>query len=338
MRHLLPRGRLAALGLALGAAWSVPATAQPAPSEASIRAHVATATRTAGPDLQRLLSLCKPAAPERLSIEQLNKRLAEDINRPAPPPGKAFDNLYYVGGDWSAAWALKTSDGIILLDALNNGDEVASLVDGGLRKLGMAPEDIRYVLISHGHGDHYGGAQYLVDKYHPRLVMSATDWKLGNPPPVQRPLRGPFPQQVPGRDLAVKDGDSFTLGNTTVTLYETPGHTLGTLTAVFDVKASGKTHHAMLWGGTSFNFGKVIPQLDMYIAATARMRTLAKQRNITVLLSNHSSFDGAIPNLEAMRRSPRGPNPFVMGNKAVVRALTVMNECAQAQRDRFLLN
>ena len=128
----------------------------------------------------------------------------------------------------------------------------------------------------------------------------------------------------------------MTLGDTTVTLYLTPGHTLGTISPVFDVRWRGQTHRVVEWGGTGFNFGADLGRLDAYIASTERMRKLAGEQKIDVLISNHSGFDEAPAKLDALRKAPRSPtNPFVLGVPTVERALTVMNECAQAQRDRF---
>jgi metallo-beta-lactamase class B len=68
------------------------------------------------------------------------------------------------------------------------------------------------------------------------------------------------------------------------------------------------------------------------------MGTVAKDQKIEVFLSNHSGYDGALPKLAALRQQPPvQPNPFVIGNEAVLRGLMVMNECARAQRDRFSL-
>jgi hypothetical protein len=38
---------------------------------------------------------------------------------------------------------------------------------------------------THAHGDHYGGANYLVEKYHPRVVMSVADWRELEKPVLQ---------------------------------------------------------------------------------------------------------------------------------------------------------
>lgn len=312
------------------------AASQP-PSDATVAAHVAAATQTAGADLGALLTLCKPAADARPQQAELDRSLTALINKPAPPPGKAFDNLYFVGADWVSAWAIKTSDGIILVDALNNQVEAAALIEGGMRKLGLDPAQIKYVLVTHGHGDHYGGAPYLAQKYNARVVMSEADWTMTETKlEFATPIWGAPPKRGP-RDISVKDGDRLTLGDTTLTLYVTPGHTMGTVSPVFDVNEGGRTHRAMLWGGTGFNFGKDVPRLNSYVDATRRMGTVVSAQKIDVMLSNHSNFDGSQGKLAALRQQPTRNNPFVMGTPTVERALNVMGECAQAQRDRFAM-
>ncbi|MBI3369759.1 MAG: MBL fold metallo-hydrolase [Burkholderiales bacterium] len=255
--------------------------------------------------------------------------------RPAPAPGKAFDNLSYVGSAWVSAWALNTSDGILLIDALNNEAEASTLIDGGLRQLGLDPARIKQVIVTHAHGDHYGGATYLKSRYQTRIVMSEADWKMSE---TQLEFAIPMWLPPPKRDVALNDGDSVVLGDTSVTLYQTPGHTMGTLTPVFELRDGARTHRAMVWGGTAFNFGKDLPRLDAYIAATQRMARLAGDRQIDVLLSNHPGYDNTVAKLAQLKtRGANDAHPFVMGVANVQRALGVMGECAQAQRDRFLL-
>ena len=334
--HFLKTAALAAVAaLAQGCAQMPSSPASQAPTDATVAAHVAAARRAAGSDLGAMLTLCKPAPDARPQQAELDRSLTALINKPAPPPGKAFDNLYFVGADWVSAWAVKTSDGIILIDALNNQAEAAALIEGGMRRLGLDPAQIKNVLVTHGHGDHYGGAPYLAQKYRARVVMSEADWTMTE---TRLEFATPIWGAPPKRDIAVKDGDRLTLGDTTLTLYVTPGHTAGTISPVFDVSEGGRRHRAMLWGGTGFNFGKDVPRLDSYIDATRRMGTLVSAQKVDVMVSNHSNFDGSQAKLAALRQQPAvQPNPFVMGTPMVERALTVMNECAQAQRDRFAM-
>jgi len=306
----------------------------PPPSESTVKAHVDAATQAAGSDLAALMVLCRPAPAARPPQEESDRSIARLIAQPAPLPGRAFDNLYYIGAKWASAWAITTSKGIVLLDALNNDMEAETLIDAGLRKQGLNPAELHYIVVSHGHGDHYGGANWLTQRYPARVVMSEADWTMME---TKLEFATPLWGAPPKRDLAVGDGAALTLGDTTLRLYLTPGHTKGTLSAVFDVKGGGQTHRALLWGGTAFNFGKDLERLNMYIAATERMRKLAGEQNIDVMISNHSGYDLSIEKLQQLRDQPGGTNPFVIGTPAVQRALTVMGECAMAQRDRFKL-
>jgi metallo-beta-lactamase class B len=308
----------------------------PPPSEATVAAHVAEARRLAGDDLKPLLGLCNPAPAIRPDQASIDKLLAAVVAQPAPDPGRIFDNLYYVGAAWVSAWAIRTSQGIILIDALNNGDEARRVIDDGLRKVGLDPADLRWVVVTHAHGDHYGGLEHLVPRYRPGVVMSEADWRQAEGRlEFDSPLWGRPPKFDAARDRKAIDGGRLVLGDTAVTFYVTPGHTEGTLSLVFDVGVGGRPHRALLWGGTAFNFGKDVPRLESYIAATRRMAGVAEKDKVDVMLSNHPSFDDSLAKMDDMRRGTGGRHPFVIGNDAVLRGLGVMNACAQAQRDRF---
>jgi metallo-beta-lactamase class B len=310
-----------------------------APSDATVAAHVAEAQRLAGSDLKPLLVLCKPAPAKRAPQAAIDQRIGAEMARAAPPPGKAFDNLYYVGAAWVSAWAIRTQDGIILIDALNNNDEAAALVDGGLRKLGLDPAQIKYVVVTHAHGDHYGGATHFVEKYKSRVVASEVDWQqMEKGVEVNSSHWGPVPRREVSRGVSLDEGGKLTLGGETLTAHITPGHTHGTLTPTFDVTSGGKKHRVLLWGGTAFNFGDDLSRLDTYIEATERMAKLAEAQGIDVMLSNHAGYDESLSKLEKMRaQGSMEPNPFVIGTPAVARGLRAMGECAKAQRDRFAM-
>src|SRR4051812_11750066 len=189
-------------------------TPRPAASPASVASHVADAQRLAGQDLKALLTLCEPAPPARAAQAAIDKSVTQQIARTPPEPGRAFDNLYYVGAAWVSAWALKTSDGVILIDALNNEKEAAAVLESGMRKVGLDPAQVKYVLVTHAHGDHYGGASYLVQKHRTRVAMSDADWAVARvKPEVDSSAWGPMPKV----DTVLKQGESLALGDTRVT-------------------------------------------------------------------------------------------------------------------------
>ena len=163
---------------------------------------------------------------------------------------------------------------------MDNSDEAEHYIEGGLRKLGLDPADIKYVIVSHAHGDHYGGADYLKQKFNPRIVMSEIDWKVFEETqrdPLFGSKRNPLFGEPPKRDMAVNDGDTITLGDTTFKLYVIPGHTLGTLATVFTVHDHGEAHRAVAWGGTAYNFGPLPDRLQIYSDTTVKYRDVLKQ-------------------------------------------------------------
>ncbi|MBI0534317.1 MBL fold metallo-hydrolase [Roseomonas sp. KE2513] len=324
------RRRFLALGCACCAALALPALPAGAAVPPAVQRHLDLAKEAAGNDLGAYLrlgntALTPPAAP------QVN--LGPLINQPVPPPGQAFDNLFYVGARWVSAWIIRTSDGLILIDALNNDDEAERVIGGGMRRLGLDPAQIRYLVITHGHGDHYGGAGWVKRVASPKIVASETDWTM-----MATKLEFDAPEwgRPPQRDVAVNDGDRITLGDTAVEVLVTPGHTRGTISLLFTVRQGGQEHRALLWGGTAFNFGAQpdrMERLQGYIDATARLRDIARQRNVDVFISNHAGYDEAITKLAAMPSA--GRNPFVIGADTTARALTVMHECARATMEAW---
>jgi metallo-beta-lactamase class B len=236
-------------------------------------------------------------------------------------PVKVFDNLYFVGMTEFATWAITTSDGIIVIDPVFDYSVEAEVVDG-LRKLGFDPADIRYVLVSHGHGDHAGGAKFLQEEFGARVLLGAADWDL---------LDEQNPSWKPRRDIEVVDGQKLTLGDTTLELYLTPGHTYGTISTLLPVRDGGSRHVAALWGGTLFNFGPDPKRVEAYAESASRFGDIAARAGADVLLSNHTDYDGSKQKIPALaRRRPGDPHPYVVGADSVERYLTVAHECALA--------
>lgn len=297
---------------------------------AGVTEHIALATKAAKTDLLGPLALCKTATPaDGPGFMDMYKSL---VKQPPLQPMQVMDELYFLGNAWTTAWALKTSDGLIIIDALDNTDEAKQYIEGGLQKLGLNPADIKYVVVSHAHGDHYGGANYLKEKFGAHVVMSDIDWAVFDDPKFD-PKRIPLFDPPPKRDVVVKDGETLKLGSTTLTFHLIPGHTLGTLATVFTVHDHGEAHNAVAWGGTAYNFGPLSDRLKIYADTTEKYHDILKTENVDIFLSNHVTFDAAVAKMEALKeRKPGDPNPFVVGQDAVQRFLTVLGECALATK------
>lgn len=236
-------------------------------------------------------------------------------------PVKVFDNLYFLGQTEFSVWAITTSQGIILLDAIFDYS-IEDEVVGGMKKLGLDPAQIKYVMVSHGHLDHAGGAKFLQEKFGARLLMSAADYDL---------LDRDNPTWKPKRDMVVTDGQRLTLGDTTVTFYVTPGHTEGTVSTIFPVRDGNQRHVVAEWGGTLFNFGPIRPRLQAYAASAERFKQIAAKAGADVIISNHTIYDGSKTKLPAvLARRPGQPHPYVVGPQVVQNYLTTVGECAQA--------
>ena len=302
-------------------------------AQTDVDTHVMAAQTAAGTDFAGTLSvLCiQPSDGSDPGVAQR----AANAGKPRPipardtwyaEPAQVFDNVYWLGTKFHSAWAIKTSAGIILIDTMFNY-AVEDEIVGGLKKLGLNPADIKYVIISHAHGDHDQGSKLLQDRYGARVIMGAPDWdatmKATN-------MAG----GVPKRDMDAGDGQKLTLGDTTITILQTPGHTLGTLSYLIPIKDKGKTLTAAYSGGMGFNFPRSPERFDTYIASAEKMRLAAKAAGASIVFSNHSMYDHAWTRSRVARK-PGEDSPFVIGAEAVDRYFTVLRECAVAGKLRL---
>jgi metallo-beta-lactamase class B len=289
-------------------------------SEAAM-AHVDAAREVAGEHAGMVDRLCPRPGPRPAGATRPPARAVPSRDEWHAEPVRVFDNLLFVGMTEFSTWAVTTSDGIIVIDPIFDYSVEDEVVDG-LRKLGLDPADIRYVLVSHGHYDHAGGAKYLQDRFGARVLLADADWNL---------LEQNGADWIPRRDIEVVDGQKLTLGDTTLEMYLTPGHTNGTISTLIPVRDGSQPHVAALWGGTLFNFGPDAARFSAYAASADRFREIAMRAGADVLLSNHTDYDGSKDKLPALaNRSAGGPHPYVVGTDSVRRYLTVAHECGRA--------
>lgn len=300
------------------------ASPAPKPDNAQSLAHIDAARKLAGNDaflLNPYNFFCVPA----------NTR-ANNPNAPELDPVKLFDDVYAVGNSETTVYAVVTSDGILLIDS-GYTDRVESVVVAGLQKLGLDPARVKYILLGHGHADHFGGARYFQDRYATRIGTTAADWDLIQPPnpaPNQNPNAN---QARPKKDLILTEGQPLKFGGLTVTPVAIPGHTPGALAYIFPVKDKGKIRMAGLFGGTVLTLDRLTTDaLKQYTASIARYLETAKKMNVEVELQNHPIFDGMPDRLARLKTMKSGDaNPFITGTDRYLKMWNIVSQCVQAE-------
>ena len=256
-----------------------------------------------------------------------------NYNTPGPPvePMKVFDNLYEIPSSTrqqTTVWAITTRDGIILLDS---GDHAPDDLLASMRRVGLDPAQVKYILLGHGHGDHYAGASVFQERYGTRVGTTAADWDLIHPPAAPADAGNQPPR--PKRDLVLEEGRPIVLGEQTVHVVAIPGHTAGSLGFIFAVTDNGQRHAAGLFGGTILDQGRIpVDGLNQYVRSIAHFRDVATKMKVDVEIQNHALFDdtpGRLAKLAARR--PGEPNPFLMSTDKYVKFWTVVSECIRAE-------
>lgn len=223
-------------------------------------------------------------------------------------PTKVFDNLYCIGSRSVVAWVLTTSAGIIVIDSMWDNRDGKLIIDG-ITQLGLNPADIKKIILTHGHGDHYGGAQYIKDKTNAEILLGKTD--IGFMKAVSTGANGPRSPK-PSIVSPMSDGQKITLGDTTVTVIDTPGHTPGCMSLIFPVKQGGKTYIAAQWGGTGAP--REMSEKLTYRESIDYFEKQTQTANATVKINAHLFEAHGYDMLDAVRNLKAGEvNPWIIG-------------------------
>jgi metallo-beta-lactamase class B len=206
---------------------------------------------------------------------------AKDVEFQKYPSAKVFDNLYYVGPGYVSVWLLTTPQGDILFDSAQ--EPYVDWVMDNLRKYANL-RDIKYIILSHGHLDHFGGAAKIQAASGARVLAVDEDWKMIEQVGSKPGPNGAQPPAVPKRDMVIKEGDTLDLGGQHLLFHQTPGHTPGVLTTegivVYD---SGAPHKAILWGGGGYRGG--LKEAEQSVTSAAKIAAI---KGVEVNLQVHS--------------------------------------------------
>ncbi|MDP9053149.1 MAG: MBL fold metallo-hydrolase [Acidobacteriota bacterium] len=297
-----------------------PAGVPARPDSPAVLAHIEKAKQAAGKEwAEEVTFFC--SAPK-----------ASSATDPVMAPVRLFDNLYAIGRLSNVGYAITTPNGIILIDA-GYANDVESVLLAGMKTLGLDPAQVKTIVVTHGHSDHFGGAPYFQEHYGSHVVLSGPDWDLIlNPPPPPPGAKPAPPVTAPKKDIVAIEGTPVVLGHEKVYPVMTPGHTPGSMGLIFKVKDGKRTHMAAIYGGTILISGRIADdQLQVYLKSLEHFKETAKKMKVDVELQNHPIYDGMPEKLAALKdRTPGSPNPFVITPASYGQFLDVQSECMKA--------
>jgi metallo-beta-lactamase class B len=251
-----------------------------------------------------------PAPGESLSASYRGSQ-SKNVEYQKIAPFKVMDNVYYVGPGSVAVWLVPTSAGLILIDTAQ--EPYVDYVIDNIRKVGFDPKNIKYILLSHGHLDHFGGANKIKALSGARVALTEGDWNFMDQQVKARP---PKPgDEPPARDMVIKEGDTITLGDTKLKVYILPGHTPASPAYEFTVYDNKKPYKGFVFGGPGPRNG--VEGGTEFLKSIER---LEKQfPDVQVALNVHSYLNsypypnnmGLLELRDVKAKNPTAPNPFI---------------------------
>jgi len=239
------------------------------------------------------------------------------------PPHKIVGNIYYVGTTTLSSFLVVTPQGNILIDSTYERN--VPTIEKSVTDLGFKFSDVKILLGNHAHRDHQEGDALVKQMTGAQVVAMAEDV------PALRELK-PGGKDHP-IDRIVHDGDTVTLGGTTLVAHLTPGHTRGCTTWTTTAQDAGRTLNVMF--GCSLRPPAVVTTAvaDEFNRAFKTVRALP----CDVQLGDH----GAQYNMQEKyaKLKDGGPNPFIDPSSCTLEAdveegmfHAILNEQQQAAR------
>lgn len=225
------------------------------------------------------------------------------------PATRFFDQLSFIGDEIVGCFVLETSEGLVMIDCMNPDQRCIDIIEQGFADLGLDLHQLSAIVISHGHGDHYGRADYFKQKYGAKIYLSEIDYEL-----VKN-----FPENAPWKaiDLPVDhflvDGEELVFGDTKIKAVFTPGHSAGCFSFILPVTDEGRPHQAALWGGSGILRSS---NVDDYYDSWMKFSQICRESHVDVEIATHPCLDMGLQRLEIIRSIVDGvPNPFVIGEE-----------------------
>lgn len=168
-------------------------------------------------------------------------------------PFRIAGNLFYVGNKYVSSHLIDTGEGLILLDT--TFPQTVYLLLESVRSLGFNPNDIRYILHCHGHYDHIGGTRAIVELTGAKTGLGKEDGEMLRirPELTWAPDYGVEFYESFDVDIPLVDGQTISLGRSSIECVHTPGHTDGCMSYFFEIEDNGAICTVGIDGGPGLN-------------------------------------------------------------------------------------
>jgi metallo-beta-lactamase class B len=248
------------------------------------------------------------------SYYEKNKEFNTNPSIARVEPFKIADGLYYVGDKKVCIHLIDTGDGLILLDSGYIG--ATHLLVDSIWRAGFDPKNVRWIIHTHGHSDHFGASDEFRRMYGAKLAISKVDAESLRDKPHRAHINNDlFPYvKTPAFDYEIEDGEIFELGNVKIRCVLTPGHTAGVLSLFFNVTDNGNEYLAGLFGGAGVN-ALTLPYIcyneDPEDCPQQMLNSIEKIWNepVVVHLGNHPYNSCTFEKYE--KQLKEGGNPFI---------------------------
>ena len=234
-------------------------------------------------------------------------------------PFQIFGNVWYVGDTWVCAHLIDTGDGLLLLDACNCGGGAIAMLVNAIWEAGFNPADVKWLVLSHGHVDHIGAANFFRNMYGTKIYLGAPDAQMYRENPGLSYIQdaADFSSKLPYPDVEIHDDEVIRFGGLDVHFFLNPGHTMGVISCFFDAKEGDEVRRCGYYGGFGFNTLAKDYLIEIgdpeYKTRQIYLDSLAKVRDqkVEIFLGNHTLNNDTMGRMKQKLADPTGPNPFI---------------------------
>jgi glyoxylase-like metal-dependent hydrolase (beta-lactamase superfamily II) len=210
-------------------------------------------------------------------------------------PGKVVDSCYLIrhGDDltvWDTGFPATAKEKPLVMDGMTAHID-RTLVEQ-LQQLGVKPEDVDVVGISHMHGDHVGQAAQFATA---RLLIGKGDFERleGQPEDTLKVWRGP------GKNVTLAAGDTDVFGDGSVVAIHLPGHTPDHLGLLVRLKSGAVLLTGDLYHSTIAREKRAVPGFntsrEQTLESMDKFEALARRLGAKVVIQHEPSDIAKLP-------------------------------------------